>query len=162
MSLGKYLVYSSILSTYAVFIWGAYLTGSGYGAACGLGGGSFISSSWPFCNGSLAFPSSWPAQVEYIHRALSILASVLLLASLILVWRMKPQPTAPARALLLSFGLLMVELFLGGLVIYTGLNVVYGSVSLATATAALCVMVIAGDRMYLRDKDLAGAKARGS
>jgi len=32
MSTGKYLVYATIILIFAVFIWGAFLAGSGYGA----------------------------------------------------------------------------------------------------------------------------------
>jgi hypothetical protein len=43
MTAGKYLVYVTIISIFAVFISGAYLSGSGFGAACGVGGTSFSS-----------------------------------------------------------------------------------------------------------------------
>ena len=152
MTLGKYLVYATIISIFAVFIWGAFLTGSGYGAACGVGGTLPISSSWPYCNGSLSFPSDWPAQVEYIHRALSVVATVLLMASNIVVWKMTPRPTAAAHALMLALVLLLVELYLGGVVIRNKLDVVTGTISLATATTVFGVLVLAGDRLFLYDK----------
>lgn len=152
MNVGKYLVYVTIISIFAVFIWGAFLTGSGYGAACGVGGTSFSSNDWPYCNGSLSFPSGWPAQVEYIHRALSVVATVLLVGSNLVVWRMSPRPTAAARALLLALALLLVELYLGGVVIKSNLNVVTGTISLATATTVFGVLVLAGDRLYLHEK----------
>ena len=152
MSLGKYLVYATIISIFAVFIWGAFLSGSGYGAACGVGGAFPSSNDWPYCNGSLNFPPNWPAQVEYIHRALSVVATVLLVASNLVVWKMRPRPTAAARALLLALVLLLVELYLGGIVINSNLDVVIGTVSLATATTVFGVLVLAGDRMYLHEK----------
>jgi len=152
MSVGKYLVYATIISIFAVFIWGAFLTGSGYGAACGVGGTLPTSEDWPYCNGSLSFPSHWPAQVEYIHRALSVVATVLLVGSNILVWRMSPRPTAAARALLLALVLLLIELYLGGVVIKSNLDVVTGTISLATATTVFGVLILAGDRLYLHEK----------
>jgi len=152
MSIGKYLVYAAIISIFVVFIWGAFLTGSGYGAACGVGGTLLSSNDWPYCNGSLSFPSNWPAQVEYVHRALSVVATVLLVGSNLVVWRMKPRPTAAARSLLLALVLLLVELYLGGVVIKNNLNVVTGTISLATATTVFGVLVLAGDRLYLHEK----------
>ena len=152
MSVGKFLVYGTIISVFAVFIWGAFLSGSGYGAACGVGGSSVISNDWPYCNGSLGFPSSWPAQVEYIHRSLSVLATVLLVGSNVAVWRMKPRPTTAARILLLALGLLLVEIYLGAVVINANLNVALGTVSLATATTVFGLLVVAGDRMYMYEK----------
>jgi len=152
MSAGKYLVYATIVTIFAVFIWGAFLAGSGYGDACGLGGSSVISDAWPYCNGSLSFPSKWPAQVEYVHRALSVVATVLLVASNVAVWRMKPRPTAAGRALLLGLALLLLEIYLGAVVINANLNVVLGTISLATATTVFGVLIVAGDRMYLHEK----------
>jgi len=152
MILGKFLVYATILSIFTVFIWGAYLAGSGYGSACGVGGTFPSSNDWPYCNGSLRFPNNWPAEVEYIHRALSLVATVLLLASNFVVWRMSPRPTAAARALLLALVLLILEIYLGGAVINSSLDVVTGTVSLATATAVFGVLVVAGDRLYLHGK----------
>ena len=152
MTVGKYLVYVTIISIFAVFISGAYLSGSGFGAACGVGGTSLSSSDWPYCNGSLSFPSNWPAQVEYMHRLLSVFATGLLVGSNLAVWVMKPRPTAAARALLLALGLLLLEVYLGGVVINANLNVVIGTISLATATVVFGVLVVAGDRMYLHEK----------
>jgi heme A synthase len=152
MSVGKLLVYATIASIFGVFIWGAFLSGSGYGAACGIGGSSIISNDWPYCNGTLGFPASWPAQVEYVHRLLSVLATVLLVGSNVAVWRMKPRPTAAARILLVALALLLVEIYLGAAVINANLNVVVGTVSLATATTVFGLLVVAGDRMYMYEK----------
>ncbi len=154
MSAGKYLVFATLISIFAVFIWGAFLSGSGFGAACGVGGKSGISSDWPYCNGSLAFPSSWPAQVEYIHRAISVVATVLLVVSNAVVWRMKPRPTEAARVLLLALALLLLEIYLGAAAINSNLNVVVGTISLTTATTVFGLLVLASDRMYLHDKSL--------
>ena len=152
MSVGKYLVYATIVSIFVVFVWGAFLTGSGYGSACGVGGAFPVDRDWPYCEGSLNFPSDWPAQVEYIHRALSVIATVLLIGSNLVVWRMKPRPHAAARALLLALILLLTELYLGGVVIKTSLDVVMGTVSLATATTVFGVLILAGDRLYLHER----------
>ncbi len=152
MAAGKYLVYATIILIFAVFISGAYLSGSGFGAACGVGGTSLSSNDWPYCNGSLGFPSNWPARVEYMHRLLSVVATFLLVGSNVVVWGMKPRPTAAARALLLALVLLILEVYLGGVVINANLNVVLGTLSLATATTVFGVLVVAGDRMYLHEK----------
>jgi len=154
MSAAKYLVYATMASIFAVFIWGAFLSGSGFGAACGVGGKSLVSSDWPACNGSLWFPSGWPAQVEYIHRMLSILATVLLVASNATVWRMRPRPTAAARTLLLALALLIVEMYLGGAAINANLNAAVGTLSLTTATTVFGLLVLATDRMYLFERKL--------
>jgi len=152
MTVAKYVVYATIILIFAVFIWGAFLAASGFGAACGVGGTLPVSNAWPYCNGSLNFPTNWPAQVEYIHRALSVVATVLLIASNLAVWKMNPRPVAAARALLLALILLLVELYLGGVVIKNNLDPLTGTISLATATSVFGVLVLAGDRIHLHEK----------
>jgi heme A synthase len=90
--------------------------------------------------------------VEYVHRLLSILATLFLVASNAAVWRMKPRPTAAARTLLLALALLLVEIYLGGAVIQANLNVAVGTVSLTTATTVFGLLVLAADRMYLLER----------
>jgi cytochrome c oxidase assembly protein subunit 15 len=155
MSAGKYLVYLTIVSTFALIVWGAYLTAGNWGGACGIGSTSAISSDWPFCNGSLAVPdpsTNYGALVEYIHRTLSVLTGVILLVTLIVVWRMKPRPTAAARALLLSFVLLIIQILLGNVVVNSGLNAVITALHLANATALFGVIVVAGVFMHIEEK----------
>ncbi len=148
MSAGKYLVYATILATYVLIVWGAYLTAGNWGGACGTGS----SSDWPACNGSFTIPSNWGALVEYVHRTLSVLATVLLLVSVIVVARTKPRQTGAALALVVSFGLLIVQILLGAVVVNTNLDAVITALHLANATALFGVMVVAGVLIYLREK----------
>jgi heme A synthase len=90
--------------------------------------------------------------VEYIHRTLSVLTGVILLVTLIVVWRMKPRPTAAARALLLSFVLLIIQILLGNVVVNSGLNAVITALHLANATALFGVIVVAGVFMHIEEK----------
>jgi heme A synthase len=156
MSLGKYLVYATITSTFILIVWGAYLTAGNWGGDCGTTtGGSLVSSDWPFCNGSLAIPNpavNYGALVEYIHRTLSVVVSVFLVATTIVVWRMKPRPIAAARALLLSLVMLIVQVGLGDVVVNSDLNAAVTAVHLANATALFAVMVVAGVYMHIREK----------
>ena len=155
MSAGKYLVYLTIASTFALIVWGAYLTAGNWGAACGIGSSSAISNDWPFCNGSLAVPdpsTNYGALVEYVHRTLSVLTGVVLLVTLVVVWRMKPRPTAAARAMLLSFVLLIIQILLGNVVVNSSLDAVITSLHLANATALFGVMVIGGVFMHIAEK----------
>src|SRR5208283_261195 len=126
MSLGKYLVYATILSTFILIVWGAYLTAGNFGGDCGTTtGGSLVSSDWPFCNGSLAIPNpsvNYGALVEYIHRTLSVVTSLFLVVTTVVVWRMKPRPIEASRALLLSLAMLVVQVGLGDVVVNSDLN----------------------------------------
>ena len=149
MSAGKSTLCSSIVSTFVLIVWGAYLTAGNWGGACGTGASSAVSADWPFCNGTLAFPNpystgSYGAFVEYIHRTLSVLVGVILLATLVAVSRMKPRPSGAYRALLLSFLLLIVQIGLGNVVVNSDLDAAITAIHLANATALFGVMVVSG------------------
>jgi heme A synthase len=149
LSAGKYLVYATILSTFVLIVWGAYLTAGNWGGDCGGGASSAVSADWPYCNGSLAIPNpyssgSYGAFVEYVHRTLSVLVGVILIATVIAVSRMKPRPSGAYRALLLSGVLLIVQIGLGNIVVNSDLNAVVTALHLANATALWGVMVVAG------------------
>ena len=127
MSAGKYLVYLTIVTTFILIVWGAYLTAGNWGGACGTGSGSAISADWPYCNGSLAVPNPYSAAtygafVEYVHRTLSVLVGVILIATLVVVSRTKPRSSGAFRALLLSGVLLLIQIGLGNIVVNSDLN----------------------------------------
>jgi len=154
MSLGKYLVYATIVTTFFLIVWGAYLTAGNWGAGCGAGG-SIVSADWPYCNGSLNFPNpavNYGAFVEYIHRTLSVIVSVFLLVTTIVVWRIKPRPTEAAQSLLLSLFLLVIQVALGAVVIDSSLNAAVTALHLANATALFALMVVAGVYMHIRER----------
>ena len=154
MSLAKYFVYATILSTFVLIVWGAYLTAGNWGNGCGTGG-SLVSADWPYCNGSLAIPNpavNYGAFVEYIHRTLSVVVSVILVATVVAVSRMKPRPVTVYRAMLLSLGLLVVQVALGAVVINSSLNAVITAFHLANATALFAVMVVGGVYIHIFDK----------
>ena len=135
MSAGRILVYATIVSTFFLICWGAYLTAGNYGAGCGPASSNAISNDWPYCNGSLAIPNpstpaGYAALIEYIHRTLSVLVGVILIATLVVVARMKPRPTGTFRALLLSGVLLLIQIGLGNVVVNTALNSVWTAVHL--------------------------------
>lgn len=145
----KYLILSTIIATYVLIVWGAYLTAGNWGGACGVGSAS----AWPACNGTFAIPyNNYPALVEYIHRTLSIIVTILLLASNIAVWRMKPRQSLLAFLLTLSMLLLIVQIILGGIVVNTDLDAVITAAHLATATLIFGLMVMAGVIMFMKQQ----------
>jgi len=149
LSAGKYLVYATIVSTFVLIVWGAYLTAGNWGGDCGGGASTAVSADWPYCNGSLAIPNpyspgSYGAFVEYVHRTLSVLVGVILIATVVVVSRMKPRPSGAYRALLVSGVLLIVQIALGNIVVNSDLNAVVTALHLANATALWGVMVVAG------------------
>jgi heme A synthase len=159
MSAGKYLVYLTIVTTFILIVWGAYLTAGNWGGACGTGSGSAISADWPYCNGSLAVPNPYSAAtygafVEYVHRTLSVLVGVILIATLVVVARTKPRSSGAFRALLLSGVLLLIQIGLGNIVVNSDLNAAITALHLANATALFGVMVVAGVLIRIHEQHI--------
>ncbi|MEM0287166.1 MAG: COX15/CtaA family protein [Nitrososphaerota archaeon] len=146
----KYLLLGTIIATYVLIVWGAYLTAGNWGGACGVG----TASDWPACNGSYAIPiGNYPALVEYIHRTLSVVVTFLLVATTASVWRMKERPPSALLCLAISLGLLIVQIFLGAVVVNSSLNAIITAAHLGNATALFALMIIAGVLMFKSQRD---------
>lgn len=153
MPAARHWVYCAALSIYILNAWGAYVTLGGYGAGCGTGFGA----SWPLCNGTL-FPNfTYPTLIEYIHRFLSVLTGLVILAATISVWRTKPRPNLPARLMLLALVLVPFQVGIGGEVVASDLSAIIGTTHFGFATAIFAIVVIAAAIMYVEAKRTAGA-----
>lgn len=144
MSGAKYFVYLTGVSTYALIAWGGYVTLGGYGLGCGT--------FWPTCNGMIFPVMIWPTLVEYVHRLLTILTGILLLLSTVLVWKLKPRPVGPSRAMALAIILLVIQSLLGGDVVETSLNPTITTIHLALATAVFASIITACALMHSLEK----------
>jgi len=145
MSAAKYLVYLTGISTYALIVWGAYVTLGGYGLGCGT--------YWPTCNGAIFPTLSWPTFVEYTHRLLTIVTGILLLVSTVVVWRMNPRPPGPSRAMALAILLLAVQSLVGGDVVETSLDTLVTTMHLALATAVFAAIIAGCALMHAWEKN---------
>jgi heme A synthase len=95
-----------------VILWGAYVRVSYSGDGCGA--------HWPFCNGQ-ALPQNMtkPTIIEFTHRLMTSVDTVLVLAMVGLAFWLYPKRHAVRRYAVASFGFLLVEALLGaGLVIF--------------------------------------------
>jgi cytochrome c oxidase assembly protein subunit 15 len=144
MSVAKYFVYLTGLSTYVLVVWGGYVTLGGYGLGCGT--------FWPTCNGAIFPTLTWQTLVEYVHRLLTIVTGILLLISTVLVWRMKPRPVGPSRAMALAIILLIVQSLLGGDVVVTSLDPLISTMHLALATAVFASIIVGCALMHSWEK----------
>ena len=144
MTAAKMLVYVTALSTYALIVWGGYVTLAGYGLGCGT--------YWPTCNGAILPPLDWPTFAEYAHRILTVVTGLLLLVSVIAVWKLKQRPTGPARALAIAVALLIIQSVLGGDVVISDLQPVIATLHLAFATAVFATILLASVQMHSWEK----------
>ena len=103
----------SLFFTLGVILWGAWTRFSHSGDGCG--------NAWPLCKGQWT-PDSFPAFVEWTHRATSGLAFILTAALLVLAFKIYP-PGHIARKFALQAGVLMVvEALIGAFLVLTSLT----------------------------------------
>jgi heme A synthase len=111
---------------YLLIVLGAVVRISGSGMGCG--------DHWPLCNGRL-FPSltDIPTVIEWSHRLVAGLLSILVIALVVLDWR---------RASVAA-GLLIVQVLLGAVTVKTGLTPALVILHLATAMLLLAALILA-------------------
>src|SRR5213593_483825 len=104
------LAWTATACTYLLILLGAVVRITGSGLGCG--------NHWPLCNGHLFPPlNDLPTVIEWSHRLVAALVSILVLGLAVLNWRR----AAPA------VGLLVVQARLGGAVLRPGLEPVRGA-----------------------------------
>jgi heme A synthase len=132
------LVLATAIATFVLIIVGGVVRVSDSGLGCGPAGSGFHG--WPFCNGDVAPGMDLNSIVEYTHRAVAGIVSIMILAILVLAWRRQREYLAPAAALLL---LVIAQAALGGATVEDNLEEAY-------VAAHLCLaMLLLGGLLYL-------------
>ncbi len=107
------LLVLTISTIFAAIIVGAYVTVAGYGDACG----SSVPQDWPGCLGGLFPPPQIGPVMEYAHRILAALSTLLLFLTTAVFWRDKGSQPGAKKALAVASVLLVAQVLLGGVVI---------------------------------------------
>jgi cytochrome c oxidase assembly protein subunit 15 len=131
------LAWVAAACAYVLIVLGAVVRITGSGMGCG--------DHWPLCNGHL-FPSlhDIPTVIEWSHRLLAALVSVLVLALAALAWRGAGSLEPGARAAAYTAGvLLVIQILLGAATVKTGLTPVMVILHLATAMLLLGSLIAA-------------------
>jgi len=89
----------------AVVLWGALVRVTGSGAGCG--------NHWPLCNGQFTPNPTAATMIEYTHRAMTGLDSVLVVALLVWAFRAFPRRHPVRLAVTLSAVFLVTEALIG-------------------------------------------------
>jgi heme A synthase len=132
------LVLATAIATFVLIIVGGVVRVSDSGLGCGPAGSGFHG--WPFCYGDVVPGMDLNSIVEYTHRAVAGLVSVMILAILVLAWRRHREYLVPAAALLL---LVIAQAALGGATVEDNLEEAY-------VAAHLCLaMLLLGGLLYL-------------
>jgi len=131
------LAWIAAACAYLLIVLGAVVRISGSGMGCG--------DHWPLCNGHL-IPSldDIPTVIEWSHRLLAALVSVLVLALAALAWRGARSLEPGARgAAYTAVVLLVIQVLLGAVTVKTGLTPVLVILHLATAMLLLAALIAA-------------------
>lgn len=133
------LLVLSLLSLYSLMVVGAYVTVGGYGGGCG----NELPRDWPYCHGKLIPAFDWPTTVEYAHRLLTVVTTVLLFATTAAVWRTNRRISGALRAMQAASILLIAQILLGGLVVSSNLDAVISTVHLGNSIVIFGLVVVA-------------------
>ena len=132
------LVLATALATFVLIIVGGVVRVSDSGLGCGPAGSGFHG--WPFCNGDVVPGMDLNSVVEYTHRALAGVVSIMIVAIVVLAWKRHREYLVPAVALL---GLILAQAALGGATVEDNLEEAY-------VAAHLCLaMLLLGGLLYL-------------
>ena len=137
------LAWTAAACTYLLILLGAIVRITGSGLGCGH--------DWPLCNGHLFPPlNDLPAVIEWSHRLLAALVSVLVLALGGLGWRGAGSLEPGARgAAYTALVLLIIQVLLGAVTVKTGLTPVLVILHLATAMLLLASLIAAARAPWL-------------
>jgi heme A synthase len=132
------LVLATGIATFVLIIVGGVVRVSDSGLGCGPAGSGFHG--WPFCNGDVVPGMDLNSVVEYTHRALAGVVSLMIISVVVLAWRRHREYLVPAAALL---GLVIAQAALGGATVEDNLEEAYVAAHLGLA------MLLLGGLVYL-------------
>ena len=133
------VVVAGTLAAYLTIVIGGDLTASAAGFAC--------QDSWPFCPGGIIPDLSQPGvAIEFAHRVVAFVTSLLILATLVLAFLWYRSDRRIFSLSVTTFVLLFAQVLLGMVTVQTELNpwVVTAHLAIGTATfaAALVLAVV--------------------
>ena len=134
----KRLVLATGIATFVLIIVGGVVRVSDSGLGCGPAGSGFHG--WPFCNGDVVPGMDLNSVVEYTHRAVAGIVSLMIVAIVVLAWRRHREYLVPAVGLLV---LILAQAALGGATVEDNLEEAYVAAHLGLA------MLLLGGLLYL-------------
>jgi heme A synthase len=140
------LVLATGIATFVLIIVGGVVRVSDSGLGCGPAGSGFHG--WPFCNGDVVPGMDLNSVVEYTHRVVAGIVSLMIVAIVVLAWRRHREYLLPAVGLLV---LILAQAALGGATVEDNLEEAY-------VAAHLCLaMLLLGGLLYLY-RNVSGAR----
>jgi heme A synthase len=142
------LVLATAIATFVLIIVGGVVRVSDSGLGCGPPGSGFHG--WPFCNGDVVPGVNLHSIVEYTHRVVAGVVSIMIVAIVVLAWRRHREYLLPAVGLLV---LILAQAALGGATVEDNLEEAYVAAHLGLA------MLLLGGLLYLY-RNASGIQAR--
>lgn len=103
------VAWAAAAACYALIVLGGVVRITGSGLGCG--------NHWPLCNGRLLPPLDLPTIIEYGHRLVAALVSVLVAGLALVTWRDRRAPNAPSISGYVALGMLIVQVTLGAITV---------------------------------------------
>lgn len=116
------LAKATVVSLFILLVWGNLVAGLKAGLAC---------PDWPLCHGKLLPPLRWDIYVEFIHRVIGAATSILIVT--LAYKRFRSYQTSLKIIPILEVVLLLIQIFLGGLVVLLKLPVDLTTIHFANA-----------------------------
>jgi heme A synthase len=132
------LVLATAIATFVLIIVGGVVRVSDSGLGCGPAGSGFHG--WPFCNGDVVPGLSLHSVVEYTHRVVAGIVSIMIVSIVVLAWRRHREYLMPAVGLLV---LVLAQAALGGATVEGNLEEAY------VAAHLLLAMLLLGGLIWL-------------
>lgn len=132
-ALYRRLVLATLVTTFALIVLGGVVRVTGSGLGC---------PDWPLCHGRLVPPLEASALIEYSHRLLASVVSVLVIGSAGLATAFYRRTRSIWLLSLSAVGFLVIQVILGGITVLTELHPDLVTAHLATAEALLAVLVV--------------------
>jgi heme A synthase len=140
-------LYGSLAAAFLVVVSGAYVVGSGAGAAC---------TGWPLCGGATRSPG---ADIHFLHRIVVMVAALVILRAVHYAQRHWRGTSMAIVAYLVALAFLL-EVGVGAAQVLTGLPEVLRAAHLAIATGVWTGVVLLAASYWLETRsEVAGAMA---
>lgn len=107
-----------------LIILGGFVTASESGLGCGA--------HWPLCHGRLIPPNTFHAWVEWSHRLVAGVVSLMIVLVNGVIW-LKPSPRRLKVLGLVGLGLLITQVLLGAAIVFNGLAALIVAIHMGTA-----------------------------
>lgn len=135
------LSWTAVTAVFLLVILGGVVRVSDSGLGCGPAGSG--THGWPLCNGRLVPGLDVNHVLEYSHRIVAGISSLLIIALVLWAWRRLTAETAIKRLTAAALGLVVFEAVLGGATVEYDLHELLVAVHLGTAMIILALLLAA-------------------